>query len=257
MKNRLKRKQVLITGATAGIGHATARLFARSEAHLILTGRRKKRLRELKDELIADYNINIRTAAFDIRDRSACKKLVESLDQPIDVLVNNAGLAKGTDGVFEGDFNDWDTMIDTNVKALLTMTRLITPQMKARNKGHVINIGSIAGHEAYEGGVVYCATKHAVKAITEASKKDLHGTKVRVSMVSPGLVETEFSNVRFDGDQQQANSVYQNMEPLTAIDIAEIVHFTANRPPHVNILDTVVFPVDQSASTMVSRNEDS
>ena len=146
-------------------------------------------------------------------------------------------------------------MIDTNVKGLLTITRLISPKMKARNSGHIINIGSTAGHEAYPGGVVYCATKHAVKAITESTKKDLHGTKVRVSMVSPGLVETEFSVIRFHGDKDKADSVYKGMDPLTADDIAEIVLFTANRPEHVNIMDTIVMPVNQSSAQMVHRDE--
>ena len=256
MKNRLKDKLVLITGATAGIGKACAHLFAESGANLALTGRREERLDHLKKELESKYGIDVITGAFDIRDRDACAHFLESLLKPIDVLINNAGLAKGTDAVHEASFDDWDTMIDTNIKGLLTMSRLVTSSMRERDSGHVINIGSIAGHEAYPGGVVYCATKHAVKAITESTKKDLHGTKVRVSMVSPGLVETEFSKVRFKGDEQRAEKVYQDMEALTAIDIAEIVHFTANRPDHVNIMDTVVFPVDQSSSTMVHRDNE-
>lgn len=255
MTNRLNGKEVVITGATAGIGEATAHLFAESGANLVLTGRRKARLKQLHDKLSSQFDVYVDIHAFDLRDREACQNFVDALAKPVDILINNAGLAKGKDAVYEAKLDDWDTMIDTNIKGLLTLTRLITPRMKSRNEGHIINIGSIAGHESYAGGVVYCATKHAVKAITEASKKDLHGTKVRVSMVSPGLVETEFSEVRFDGDEKKASAVYENMEPLTAVDIAEIVHFTANRPPHVNIMDTVVFPVDQSASTMVSRDE--
>ncbi|MDZ7714859.1 MAG: SDR family NAD(P)-dependent oxidoreductase [Balneolaceae bacterium] len=256
MNNRLKDKLVLITGATAGIGKACAQLFAESGSHLALTGRRENRLKNLKEQLESDFDIEVLTGAFDIRDRDACAEFLESLLKPVDILINNAGLAKGTDAVYEANFDDWDTMIDTNIKGLLTMSRLVTSSMRERDSGHVINIGSIAGHEAYPGGVVYCATKHAVKAITESTKKDLHGSRVRVSMVSPGLVETEFSKVRFKGDEEKAEKVYQNMDALTATDIAEIVHFTANRPAHVNIMDTVVFPVDQSSSTMVHRSNE-
>lgn len=255
MKNRLKGKLVLITGATAGIGEATARVFADSGCTLAINGRRDERLQSLKKELEAEYGVEVITGAFDIRDRDACGEFLESLVSPVDILINNAGLAKGVDAVYDASFDDWDTMIDTNVKGVLNMTRLVTPSMKQRNAGHIINIGSIAGHESYPGGSVYCATKHAVKAITEATKKDLHGTEVRVSMVSPGLVETEFSNVRFKGDDERAEQVYRGYKALEAQDIAEIVHFTASRPPHVNIMDTIVFPVAQSSSTMVSKGE--
>lgn len=256
MKNRLQGKQVLITGASAGIGKAIAKSFAESGCDLVLTARRNERLQELKNEMESTHPISVSVDAFDIRDRDACRDFIHALEQPVDILVNNAGLAKGVDAVFEADLDDWDTMIDTNVKGLLAMTRFISSSMKQRNKGHIINIGSIAGHESYPGGSVYCATKHAVKAITEATKKDLHGTNIRVSMVSPGLVETEFSNVRFYGDEHQADEVYEGIKPLTATDIAEIVHFTANRPAHVNIMDTVVFPVAKSSSSMVARNEE-
>jgi NADP-dependent 3-hydroxy acid dehydrogenase YdfG len=253
MKERLKDKLALITGATAGIGEATARIFARSGCNLAINGRREDRLLSLKKELEGEYDIEVAAGVFDIRDRDACAEFLESLISPVDILVNNAGLAKGVDAVYDASFDDWDTMVDTNIKGLLTMTRLITPAMKQRNSGHVINIGSIAGHEAYPGGSVYCATKHAVKAITEATKKDLHGTAVRVSMVSPGLVETEFSNVRFKGDEERAEKVYEGYKALTAVDIAEIVHFIANRPSHVNIMDTIVFPVAQSSASMVHK----
>lgn len=253
--NRLNGKWALITGATAGIGKATAELFAASGCHLAINGRREERLLELKQQLEADHGISVVCGPFDIRDRDKCESFVNDIEHPIDILVNNAGLARGVDAVYDAAFDDWDTMIDTNIKGVLTMTRLITEQMRERNSGHVINIGSIAGHDAYAGGSVYCATKHAVKAITEATKKDLHGSKVRVSMVSPGLVETEFSVVRYKGDENKADQVYEDIQPLTAVDIAEIVHFTANRPAHVNIMDTVVFPVSQSAATMVYRDE--
>lgn len=255
MKNRLKGKLVLVTGATSGIGESTARIFASSGCKLAITGRREERLQVLKKEFETDYDSEVLTGTFDIRDRDACGQFLESLLSPVDILINNAGLAKGADAVFEASFEDWDTMIDTNIKGLLTMTRLITPSMKQRNTGHVINIGSIAGHESYPGGSVYCATKHAVKAITEATKKDLHGTNVRVSMVSPGLVDTEFSNVRFEGDDKKAEQVYEGLKALNAQDIAEIIHFTANRPPHVNIMDTIVLPVAQSSSGMVYRHD--
>lgn len=245
----------MITGATAGIGRASAWQFAELGCNLALTGRRKQRLEELSRDLSDTYPIQTVTGAFDIRDRQACRDFVESLDHPVDILLNNAGLAMGKDAVYEADFEDWDTMIDTNVKGLLTVTRIVSEQMRERNRGHIINLGSIAGYQAYPGGSVYCATKHAVKAITEATKKDLHGTSVRVSMVSPGLVETEFSVVRFKGDEDRADQTYEGLVPLTADDIAEIIVFTANRPAHVNIMDTVVFPVSQSSATMVSRND--
>ncbi|MFN1833773.1 SDR family NAD(P)-dependent oxidoreductase [Balneola sp. MJW-20] len=253
--DRLKNKNVLITGATAGIGKATAFEFASRDANLILTGRRGEKLKAIAHEIKEEYSVKVVTAAFDIQSWDACLNFVNNLDQQVDILVNNAGLSRGLDPIYEGKKEDWDEMIDTNVKGLLALSRLIIPQMKDRNEGHVINIGSIAGHEVYPGGVVYTATKHAVKAITEASKRDLHGTKVRVSMVSPGLVETEFSKVRFHGDEEKAENVYKGMQALTAQDIAEIIVFTADRPPHVNIMDTIVLPVDQSSSTMVHRNE--
>ncbi|TYP95144.1 serine 3-dehydrogenase [Fodinibius salinus] len=255
MRNRLEEKWAFITGATAGIGKATAELFAQSQCNVVINGRRKERLENLKNHLQEEYKVAVRIACFDVRNREAISDWLSAFDQPIDILVNNAGLARGVDAVFDAQFDDWDDMIDTNIKGVLNMTRLIAPQMKERNSGHIINIGSIAGHESYDGGSVYCATKHAVKAFTESTKKDLHGTKVRVSMVSPGLVETEFSNVRFKGDDDRADEVYDDMQPLTGQDIAEVVHFIANRPPHVNIMDSIVFPVDQSSSSMVYRDE--
>lgn len=251
--NRLQNKWVLITGATSGIGRSCAELFAEAGSHLILTGRRESRLRQLESELTESSDIQVSTSVFDVRDREACRSFVDSIDIPVDILINNAGLAVGTDPVDKGDFEDWDRMIDTNVKGLLNMTRFLSPLMRNRNQGHIINIGSIAGHEAYPGGAVYCATKHAVHAITQSAKKDLHGTSVRVSEVSPGLVETEFSKVRFKGDNEKADSVYEGVKPLTSLDIAEIVLFTANRPDHVNIMDTVVLPVQQSSATLVDR----
>ncbi|WP_445664974.1 SDR family oxidoreductase [Fodinibius sp. AD559] len=256
MQNRIEGKWTFITGATAGIGKAIAKIFAESGSHLVLNGRRKNRLEKLKEQLEKHYDIEVVLAPFDVRDREAAQQFLNSFSEPIDILVNNAGLAKGVDAVFDANHDDWDTMVDTNIKGVLNMTRLLSPQMKERNRGYIINIGSIAGHESYPGGSVYCATKHAVKGFTEATKKDLHGTNVRVSMVSPGLVETEFSEVRFKGDKDRADEVYEDIKPLVAEDIAEIVHFMANRPPHVNIMDTIIFPVAQSSSTMVHRDND-
>lgn len=256
MKNRLADKWALITGATSGIGKATAFEFGASECNLMLTGRRQERLDNIANELQSEYSVEVQTAVFDIRDAGACRNMVSNLSHPVDILVNNAGLAKGREGVDEADLDDWNTMIDTNIKGLMTMTRLIAPKMKSRNRGHIINVSSIAGHESYAGGSIYCATKHAVKAFTEATKKDLYDTKIRVSMVSPGLVETEFSEVRYDGDTNKADQVYEGIQPLAARDIAEVIHFTANRPPHVNIMDTIIFTVDQSSATMVHRGYD-
>ena len=251
--DRIKNSYILVTGATSGIGRAAAILFAQSGANLILTGRREQKLIDLKAALDSKTDVHISIHAFDITNRTACKEFVDSLDHPVDILVNNAGLASGKDPVQSADFSDWDRMIDTNIKGLLNITRFISVNMLKRNSGHIINIGSIAGYETYPGGSVYCATKHAVKALTSAMKKDFHGTNVRVSAVSPGLVETEFSNVRFHGNDEKADRVYKNMTPLTAEDVAEIILFTATRPPHVNILDTIVLPVDQSSSDMVNR----
>lgn len=252
--NRLHKKNVLITGATSGIGRATTIQFAEQGANLIITGRRKSRLEELSNRLTDQHGIDIQTANFDVRDRNACVRFIQGLSTEVDILVNNAGLASGVDPVDQASFEDWDAMIDTNIKGLLTMTRLVSERMKKRNSGHIINVGSIAGHEAYPGGVVYAATKHAVHAITKTTKMDLHNTNIRVSSVSPGLVETEFSNVRYHGDDQKADEVYTGITPLTGDDIAEIILFIANRPPHVNIMDTIVFPVSQSSATMVHRS---
>lgn len=254
--NRLKNKWVLITGATSGIGKASAELFAEYGANLVITGRREDRLIELREKLTSKFNISIEVYCFDVRDRDACKNCIDSLKNPVDILLNNAGLSSGLDSIDNANFEDWDRMIDTNIKGLLSMTRFVSEKMRERNEGHIINIGSIAGYEAYPGGSVYCGTKHAVKAITQGAKMDLTGTNIRVSAVSPGMVETEFSEVRFHGDKEKATKVYQNLKPLTAEDIAEIIVFTANRPPHVNILDTIVFPVHQSSATIVYRSKD-
>lgn len=253
--NRLKGQNIIITGATSGIGKATAYQLAEMGANLILTGRRSERLKEIKSDLEERYSIQVTVSAFDISNKDTCVQFVDSLEGDIDILINNAGLALGADAVYDLNEEDAEQMFAVNVNGLLTLTRLISPMMKERNKGHIINLGSTAGHEAYAGGVVYCATKHAVKSISESTKKDLHGTNVRVSIISPGMVETEFSNVRFKGDDQKADSVYKGFKPLVAGDIAEIIVFVANRPEHVNIMDTIIYPVYQSSPTMVYRDE--
>jgi NADP-dependent 3-hydroxy acid dehydrogenase YdfG len=253
--NRLKGKTIIITGATSGIGKATAYQLAEMGSNLILTGRRSDRLEVIKSELEDKFNVDIQVSSFDVSIKEECVDFVNSLHAEIDVLINNAGLALGTDPVYALDENDAEQMFAVNVHGLLTLTRLISPMMKKRNKGHIINLGSTAGHEAYAGGVVYCAAKHAVKSISESTKKDLHGTNVRVSIISPGMVETEFSNVRFKGDDEKADSVYKGFKPLVANDIAEIIVFVANRPEHVNIMDTIIYPVYQSSPTMVYKDE--
>lgn len=256
--NRLKGKRVLITGATAGIGRALAMLLAADGCHLILNGRRDKRLHDLVNELQKKHSSqDFEPFLGDVGDKQGVQTYLEARDasKPIDILVNNAGFALGVDPVYEGDLDDWDAMIQTNINGVLYLSRFVSQEMMKRNDGHILNVCSIAGHEAYPGGAVYTATKHAVKAITQATKKDLHGTNIRVSMISPGLVETEFSEVRFKGDKARASSVYKHIKALTASDIAEIIQFILQRPEHVNILDAVVFPTAQSSAQMVHRDE--
>lgn len=239
---------VLITGATSGIGLACARAFAARGARLTVTGRRGDRL----DALAADLTGSVRTLVFDVRDRAAVQSALADVEPP-DVLVNNAGLASGLGPVQEGDHADWDAMLQTNVTGLLNVTRALLPGMVARGRGHVVNIGSIAGHEVYPGGAVYCASKHAVDALTRGLRLDLLGTGVRVSTVDPGMVETEFSLVRFHGDADRASAVYEGVEPLTADDVAEVVVWVADRPRHVQIAEVVVLPTDQASATQVHR----
>ncbi|ORZ21509.1 hypothetical protein BCR42DRAFT_346387 [Absidia repens] len=255
---RLQGKTVFITGASAGIGEACAREFAKEGSHLVLTARRVDRLEKLKQELTGKYkDINVHTVALDIRDKKqiddAVKGLPSSL-KDIDVLVNNAGMVHGVDPLVEVKEDDLDIMFATNVKGLVFLTQAIVPGMKERGTGHIINLGSVAGKEAYAGGSIYCATKHAVDAISKALLIELVDTPLRVSQICPGLVNTEFSTVRFGGDKSKADAVYKGLQPLVAEDIAEIVVFTAGRPPHVNIADMLVFPSCQAASKIVSRN---
>ncbi len=246
----LKNKITFITGASAGIGQACALTFAQEGSNLILAARREGKINQLAAQLADEYSIRTHTMVLDVRDRLAVNEAVTNLSDDwadIDILINNAGLSRGMDKVQEANHQDWDEMIDTNIKGLLWVSRAVMPGMVERDSGHVINIGSIAGRQVYGGGNVYCATKHAVKAITQGMRIDLLGTRVRCSSVDPGMVETEFSEVRFHGDKDKAAPVYQNFPPLQAIDIAETVLFCATRPPHVNIHDVLVMPQDQAA----------
>ncbi len=256
MTNRLQNKHVLITGASAGFGEAMARAFAAHGARLELWARRIERLQALKNELAKQHNIKIGIQQVDVRDReqvqAAAKKVVES-DVPVDILVNNAGLASGLAPVHEGDHEDWDVMIDTNVKGLLNVTREILPGMVARDSGHVINIGSVAGYWIYPRGNVYNATKFAVRALTDAMSLDLFGTRVRVSSVDPGAAETEFSVVRFHGDEERAKKLYEGYQPLTPEDVADAVVYVANTPPHVMVTRLVLTPTAQRSPTMIDR----
>lgn len=250
------RKTALITGATSGIGEACARKFAQGGYDVIITGRNKQRLAALKMELETGET-KVLALAFDVRNRAAATKAIKSLPTEwakIDVLINNAGLALGLEPEYEGDFEDWDTMIDTNIKGLLTMTRLIVPKMVERNSGHIINIGSVAGDAAYAGGNVYCATKAAVKTITDGLRIDVAHTAVRVTNVKPGLVETHFSNVRFHGDDKRANNVYHGIKPLTGTDIADVAYYAASAPAHVQIAEVLVLATHQGSGSVIHRD---
>ncbi len=241
---------VLITGASAGIGRACAAAFARQGCRLILCARRRERLEELAAGLQADQGAECLIRELDVRDRGAVDALADALPadwRTVDVLVNNAGLSRGLEKMPEGLPADWDEMIDTNVKGVLWVCRALLPGMLERDRGHIINIGSVSGHQVYGGGAVYCGTKHALRAITQGLRIDLLGTKVRCSTVDPGMVETDFSLVRFHGDRQLADDVYTHFPPLQATDVAEAVVWVAARPPHVNINEMVVMPTDQAA----------
>jgi serine 3-dehydrogenase len=254
--NRLEGKTALITGASAGIGEACARTFASFGSHLILCARREDRLEALASELERDRDISVLTRSLDVRNRHEVEAFASFLDsrgQVPDVLLNNAGKALGLHLLHEGLVEDWEEMLDTNVKGLLYMTRSILPAMVERNTGHIVNIGSIAGHQVYQKGAVYNASKFAVKALNEGMALDLMGTGIKVSSIDPGLVETEFSRVRFHGDDHRARTVYEGYQPLTGQDIADIVAFVVNTPDHVNILDLIVLPTAQRSAHMVHR----
>ena len=248
------KKTAFITGATSGIGKATALLFASKDIRLIICGRREELLIKLQKQL--EPLTDVYTLNFDVRDKKAVSNAISSLPEEfsqIDILINNAGNAHGLDPIETGNLEDWDAMLDINVKGLLYVSRAILPKMVERNSGHIINIGSTAGKEVYPKGNVYCASKHAVDAINQGMRIDLNTYGIRVGAVNPGLVETEFSNVRFKGDIERADSVYQGFQPLKPEDIADIIYFVISRPYHVNIADLVVMPTAQASSTIVKK----
>ncbi len=247
---------VFITGATSGIGKSTALLFAKNGYNLIITGRREERLTELKNELQLNYKINVTTLCFDIRVQAQVENAINSLlleNKKIDILVNNAGLAAGLSTLQEGTLSHWERMIDTNLKGLLYVSKIIANLMIENQTGHIINIGSVAGKEVYANGNVYCATKHAVDALSKAMRIDLLPHNVKVTAINPGMVETEFSIVRFDGDEERAKKVYNGLQPLKPEDIAETIFWVANRPAHVNINDIIIMPSAQATSTISIR----
>ncbi len=248
---------VCITGSTSGIGKATAQEFAKQGHDLILTGRRKDRLSILSSDLAKKYSIKTTTLCFDVRDYSACESALNGLTddwKKVDILVNNAGLASGYDPIHEGDLADWNRMIDTNVKGLLHTTRIVSPWMVAKKSGHIINVCSTAGHEVYPNGNVYCASKHAVDALTKGMRIDLHKYNIKVSQVSPAHVEeTEFAEVRFHGDKERAK-IYEDFNPLKSRDVAEIIYFMASRPFNVNIQDILVLGTQQASSLIIDRS---
>ena len=252
----LAGKRAFVTGASSGIGLATARRLAGDGASLVLVARHAHRLEDVAKAIASEHGVSVETLVLDVADPTAVAHAAEARPgafRNVDVLVNNAGLARGVDPVQVGRPEDWDEMIDTNVKGLLRVTRAILPDMLARRSGHVVNLGSTAGHWVYRGGAVYCATKFAVRAITEALRLDVHGSGVRVTSVDPGLVETEFSEVRFSGDVERAKAVYAGMTPLTPDDVADAIHYAVTRPGHVNVQDIVLMPVDQASVRDVHR----
>lgn len=250
------RKIAFITGATAGIGGSTALLLAKNEFNVIATGRRRERLEQLASVLRAETKADVLTLNFDIRKPEDVKSAVTTLTgkwKEVDVLINNAGLSAGLNSIDEGELEDWETMIDTNIKGLLYITRLISPLMVERGRGHIVNIGSIAGREVYKNGNVYCATKFAVDALTQGMRIDLLKHNIKVSNIAPGMVETEFSEVRFKGDKNRAAEVYKGVAPLNAEDIAEAILFAITRPPHVNINDMLIMPTAQANVHNINR----
>ncbi len=257
----LQNKTVFITGASSGIGAACAKYFAEQGARLLLCARRIDRLESFTKQLRSSHStIDVHFFQLDVTHREEVGAKLDALPtewQTIDILINNAGLARGLAPLQEGKVEDWDEMIDTNVKGLLYVTRAVLPQMVKRNSGHIVNIGSVASHQIYPKGAVYCATKHAERALSEGLRMDLYGTKIRVSSIDPGAVETEFSLVRFHGDTKRAAAVYQGFEPLMPEDVADAVLYCVKCPPHVNVSDIMLMPTDQAAATMVYRKEKS
>ncbi len=249
-------KTILITGATAGFGEASARLFAKNGWNLIITGRRKERLEKLETELKSMYNIEVLSLCFDVRNLNEVQHAISSLNdnwKQIDVLLNNAGLAAGRGPIQDGVYDDWEQMIDTNIKGLLYMMREVSPLMITRNQGHIINVSSLAGWESYGGGNVYCGTKHAVRSISRSARIDLVAHNIKVSVISPGAAETEFSLVRFKGDEEKANAVYEGYLPLQAEDVANSIYFMATQPAHVNIEEIFILPTAQATATITHR----
>ena len=254
----LKNKIVLITGASSGIGKACAIAFAKEGANLILAARRLDRINDLSASLKKDYGSKVLTLELDVRDYKNVKNTFDNLTgdwKQIDILINNAGLARGSSRLYEGEIDHWEEMIDTNIKGLLYVTRMILPGMVEREKGHVINIGSTAGHEVYLNGNVYCATKYAVNALTQSIRLDVLDKNIKVSTVDPGMVRTEFSDVRFSGDKEKVEKVYDGITPLSAEDVAEAVLFSATRPSHVNINEIIITSTAQASSTQVYRKK--
>jgi NADP-dependent 3-hydroxy acid dehydrogenase YdfG len=252
----LASQVVFVTGASSGIGRACARAFAQERARLLVAARRARRLGELAGELASLGATEVRTLELDVRDARAVSRAIEDLPEPwkaIEVLVNNAGLSRGLEPLHQGRLEDWEEMIDTNLRGLLHVDRAVVPLMLARARGTIVHIGSIAGRQVYPGGNVYCATKHAVRALTDALRLDLLGTGVRVCSVDPGLVATEFGVVRFHGDEARAAAAYRGMTPLAGDDVAEVVRFVATRPPHVTVAEVLVLPADQASATHVHR----
>lgn len=249
-------KTAFITGATAGIGESCAHLFAKNGFRIVLNGRNPEKLKVLTDVLVEKYNVPIIPVCFDVRDREAVRTAIEGLPvevRGVDVLVNNAGLVLGVDKEHEGNLEEWDIVLDTNIKGLLNVTRLLVPYMVERGTGHIINIGSIAGDAAYAGGSVYCASKAAVKALTDGLRIDLVDTPLRVTNIKPGLVETNFSITRFHGDKAAADKVYQGIRPLTGDDVAEVVYWTATAPSHIQIAEVLLLPTHQATASVVYR----
>lgn len=247
----------MVTGATAGIGKATAEILAKNDFNIIITGRRKERLEELRKSITGETDAEVLSLVFDVRYKKEVDEAIENLPEKwrdIEVLVNNAGLAAGLAHIDKGDINDWEQMIDTNIKGLLYVTRAVSPGMVERKGGHIINIASVAGKEAYENGNVYCATKHAVDALSRSMRIDLLKDRIKVTNIAPGLVDTEFSTVRFKGDKERADKVYDGLTPLYGPDVAEAVLFCVTRPSHVNINDMLIMPTDQAAVTIVRRD---
>jgi 3-hydroxy acid dehydrogenase/malonic semialdehyde reductase len=252
-------KRVLITGATSGIGEACAKIFAKQKYDLILTGRREERLKKLAAGLQEKYGIKIQTIILDVRNKEEVERKLENLSDEwkvVDILINNAGLSLGLDPIQNGSIEDWEIMIDTNIKGLLYVTKVVCNWMIKREQGHIVNVGSLAGKETYANGNVYCATKHAVDSLNKAMRIDLLQYNIRVTAINPGAVETEFSEIRFKGDKERAKKVYEGFKPLVADDIADLIWFATSRSPHVNITEMLVTPTAQANTTHLKRNTD-